>query len=600
MTTQRPWLWVTIALGALTAVVAVGQALLLSRGIAQVFLGGADLADVQALLLGLVALALLRAALSWAGEMTGQRLASLVKQALRERVLAHLIALGPTFVRGERSGELANTTLGGVEALDEYLSQYLPQVTLAALMPLIVLVFVLPLDPLSGLVLILTAPLIPLFLWLIGSLAKELTARQWADMSRMSAHFLDTLQGLTTLKLFGRSRERLQEVAAISAQFGDVTMQVLRIAFLSAFALELIASLSTAIIAVEIGLRLLYGRMAFEPALTILILAPEFYLPLRLLGQRHHAGMAGKEALGRIEAILATPVLLPPVRTSRAVPCVGLLQRPPDRSPVGLKPSARGREGRLHGLMPGDLTLQQPYPCGGDLELNGISFAYDNGARPVLHQFDLRLPAGQTVALVGPSGAGKSSVAALLMGFVQPDAGSILVGGVSLTELDLVAWRQQVAWVSQHPALFYGSVAENLRLARPDASDEALEVAARAAKAHAFIAALPQGYATPIGEGGTRLSGGQRQRLALARALLKDAPFVILDEPTSHLDPVSELEVRTALRELLRGRTALIITHSATLIEEVDHVVYLEPLLGSNEAMTAQDRASPTLGEAAR
>ncbi|NCC32990.1 MAG: thiol reductant ABC exporter subunit CydD [Chloroflexia bacterium] len=557
MTTQRPWLWVTIALGALTAVVAVGQAVLLSRVIAQVFLGGANLVDVQALLLGLVALALLRAALSWAGEMTGQRLASLVKQALRERVLTHLIALGPTFVRGECSGELAHTALGGVEALDEYLSQYLPQVTLAALMPLIVLVFVLPFDPLSGLVLMLTAPLIPLFLWLIGSLAKELTARQWADMSRMSAHFLDTLQGLTTLKLFGRSRERLQEVAAISAQFGDVTMQVLRIAFLSAFALELIASLSTAIIAVEIGLRLLYGRMAFEPALTILILAPEFYLPLRLLGQRHHAGMAGKEALGRIEAILATPVALP--------------------------------------ASPGRRAL----PSGGDLELKGVSFAYDHGDRPVLHQFDLRLPAGQTVALVGPSGVGKSSVAALLMGFVQPDEGSISVGGVPLTEVDLVAWRQQVAWVSQHPALFYGSVAENLRLARPDASDEALEVAARAAGAHAFITALPQGYATPIGEGGTRLSGGQRQRLALARALLKDAPFVILDEPTSHLDPATELEVRMALRALLQGRTALIITHSATLLEEVDHVVDLEPL-GCTEAMASEGQPSPTLREAPR
>lgn len=557
MTTQRPWLWVTIALGALTAVVAVGQALLLSRVIAQVFLGGADLADVQALLLGLVALALLRAALSWAGEMTGQRLASLVKQALRERVLAHLVALGPTFVRGERSGELAHTTLGGVEALDEYLSQYLPQVTLAALMPLIVLVFVLPFDPLSGLVLMLTAPLIPLFLWLIGSLAKELTARQWVDMSRMSAHFLDTLQGLTTLKLFGRSRERLKEVATISAQFGDVTMQVLRIAFLSAFALELIASLSTAIIAVEIGLRLLYGRMAFEPALTILILAPEFYLPLRLLGQRHHAGMAGKEALGRIEAILATPVAVPP-------------------SP-----------------------MRQTLPTHGDLELKGVSFAYDHGARPVLHQFDLRLPAGQTVALVGPSGVGKSSVAALLMGFVQPDEGSISVGGIPLAAVDLVAWRQQVAWVSQHPALFYGSVAENLRLARPNASDEALEVAARAAGAHAFITALPQGYATPIGEGGTRLSGGQRQRLALARALLKDAPFVILDEPTSHLDPASELEIRTALRELLRGRTALIITHSASLLAEVDHVVQLEPL-GDKETMVAQGSPSAMLREAPR
>lgn len=529
----RPWLVVTVGLGALTAAAAVGQAALLSRAIGRAFLGGAGLGAIWPLLAGFAGLALLRAAFVWAGELSGQRLASRVTLALRERLAAHLLALGPAYAEGERSGELANTLLGGVEGLDEYLSQYLPQVALAALAPLIVLACVLPLDPLSGLVLLLTAPLIPLFMWLIGTLAQEQTARQWGDLSRMSAHFLDVLQGLPTLKLFGRSREQLEAVARISARFGATTMAVLRVAFLSAMALELIASLSTALLAVEIGLRLLYGRMAFEPALTILILAPEFYLPLRLLGQRHHAAMAGKEALARIAAILDTPAPAAPA-----------------------KPVAP--------------------PAGGEIVFSGVSYAYDGGARPALRGLDLRIPAGKTLALVGPSGGGKSTVARLLLGFCAPDAGTITVGGVPLAALDPAAWRERVAWVGQRPALFPGSVAENLRLARPDASDAELEAAARAAGAHEFIAALPQGYATPIGEGGVKLSGGQRQRLAVARALLKDAPFVILDEATSQLDPASEAALRVALRRLLRGRTALVIAHRLELAADADLVAVLQ------------------------
>lgn len=555
----RLWLWVAIGAGGMTAAVAVGQAYLLSQAIGQVFLRGAGLDRIAPLLVGLVGLALLRAGFVWAGELSGQRLSSYVKIELRERLLAHIIALGPAYTGGERSGELANTALGGVEALDEYLSQYLPQQAVAALAPLIILLAVLPTEPLSGLILLLTAPLIPLFMWLIGGLAKEQTARQWQQLSRMSAHFLDTLQGLPTLKMFGRSREQLANVARISTSFGALTIEVLRIAFLSALALELIASLSTAVLAVEIGLRLLYGRMAFEPALMVLILAPELYMPLRLLGQRHHAGMAGKEAMGRIAEILALTPLSPPIIKLPSV-------LPFFSSETGKKRQCVGSQEQRSRA---SLLL-------GSIIFDNVHYAYDQGARPALRGLSLEIPAGQTLALIGMSGAGKSTAAGLLLGFMQPDAGIIMVGGRPLSSCEPAAWRAQVAWVSQHPALFYGSVADNLRMARPDASDEELAAAARAAGAHTFIEALPQGYATPIGEGGAQLSGGQRQRLAIARAILKDAPFVILDEITSQLDPESEVAIRESLRHLLRGRTALLITHSPAMAEIAEQVVVIE------------------------
>ncbi|NTW00562.1 MAG: thiol reductant ABC exporter subunit CydC, partial [Oscillochloris sp.] len=308
-----------------------------------------------------------------------------------------------------------------------------------------------------------------------------------------------------------------------------------------ALALERIARLRTAVLAVEISQRLLHGRMEFVPALTVLILAPEFYMPLRLLGQRHHAAMAGKEALGRIRAIL---------------------ENAGDRK-------SRTKDGSSK-------AAPCPLPSVTYLRIRNLSYAYEDGARPALCELDLDLPTGRTVALAGPNGAGKSTLAWLLLGFLTPDAGEISRGSERLSDLAPAEWRRQVAWVNQHPVLFAGSVAENLRLARPEASDAELEQAARVAGAHTFITALPQGYQTTIGAGGARLSGGQRQRLAIARALLKDAPLVIFDEATAHLDPQSEAEVQAGLRELLRGRTTLMITHSPQVLANADLVVTLE------------------------
>jgi thiol reductant ABC exporter CydD subunit len=536
----------TVVLGALASAVVVAQALLLSRTISRVFLGGQSLNDVAQLLQALVGLALARAGLVWAGEISAQRLASLVKHALRAQLANHVLGLGPAYAGGEHSGELAHTLGEGVEALDEYLARYLPQLTLAGLAPLIVLAVVFPLDWLSGLVLLLTAPIIPVCMILIGSMAKALTERQWADLSRMSAHFLDVLQGLTTLKLFGRSRDQAAAIGQISARFGQATMQVLRVAFLSALVLELTASLSTAIVAVEVSLRLLHGALPFEQALAVLILAPEFYLPLRLLGARHHASMTGVEAAKRIFAILDTP----------------LRNHQDTKTPS-----------KQNSLVP--WYLGGGSSASSAIRFENIHYAYDGGARPALRGLSFEIAQGETVALVGPSGAGKSTIAHLMLRFIEPDSGTITVGGRPVAALDRAAWRAQIAWVPQRPYLFHGTIAENIRLAQPAASMAEVVAAAEAACAHAFIGALPQGYDTPIGERGARLSGGQAQRLALARAFLKDAPILILDEPTAQLDSAHEDAIRDSIARLARGRNVLLIAHHLTLAASADRILVL-------------------------
>lgn len=528
----------TVLLGTMGGIAIVVQAWLLSQAIAQVFIGGRTLAGVQTWLLLFLAVACLRAGLTWSGELAAHRVADRVKDDLRRRLAAHLLALGPAYVQGERSGELAATLVEGVEALDAYFRQYLPQLALAALVPLSVLLIVFPLDWVSGIVLLLTAPLIPVFMVLIGRAAEGLTRRQWTALGRMSAHFLDVLQGLATLKALGRSREQLRSIAAVSERYRRTTMGVLRVTFLSALALEMVATLSTAVVAVQVGLRLLGGHLAFEQALFVLVLAPEFYLPLRLLGARFHAGMQGVAGARRIWEVLDVE----PQVARRAAP----------------------------------VPAASPPPSPLPLVFDDVHLAYDEGARPALKGLSLSVAPGETVALVGPSGAGKSTVAYLLLHFLEPDRGTITAGGRPLAALDPVAWRRQVAWVSQSPALFYGTVADNIRLARPTATPDEVIWAARQARAHEFVSRLPQGYDTLLGERCARLSGGQAQRLALARAFLQDAPLLLLDEATANLDPEVEQSIQEALERLLRGRAALIIAHRLHTIYRADRILVLD------------------------
>ncbi len=528
---------VTVALGILGGLLIVAQAALAAWMVNAVFLEKAALGDLRWAALAFVGVLAARAAASWGAEVSAFRVAAEVKRTLRERLLTHLAALGPVYTHGERTGELTNTLTEGLEELETYFRHYLPQVVLAAAVPLLVLLMVFPRDWISGVILLLTAPLIPLFMNLIGSIAESLTKKQWGQLERMSAFLLDALQGLTALKILGRSREYIRRVEAVSDRFRQTTLEVLRVAFVSALVLEWVGTLSTAVVSVGIGLRLLYGRLTFEQAFFVLLLTPEFYFPLRQLGARFHAGMGGVAAAERIFAVLETPPEVPPA---------------PENAPA--------------------VAPQQVFP----LRLESVTYTYPEGGEPALRGVTFAIEEGMQVALVGPSGAGKTTIAYLLLRFLVPQAGEIWAGTHRLAEIPPAVWRQMVAWVPQQPYLFNTTAAENIRLARPDAPLEDVIRAAKIARADDFIRHLPQGYDTVVGEQGARLSGGQAQRIALARALLKDAPFLILDEPTASLDPEHEAAIQEGLQALLARRTALIIAHRLHTVAQADRVVVLE------------------------
>lgn len=528
-------LTLTVLAGFLTGVLTVLQASQISRVIARVFLGGQVLAEVMPLLWGLLALLIARPLAVFLSELAAGEAALQVKARVRDLLTEHLLRLGPAYTTGERSGELVNTAAQGVESLDAYFSQYLPQLALAGLLPVAYLIIVFPRDPLSGAVLLFTGPLIPLFMFLIGANAQSLTHRQWSALGRMSAYFLDTLQGITTLKALGRSREQAEKIAAVGEQYRETTMSVLRVTFLSALALELLSTIGTAIVAVQIGLRLLYGRIGFEEAFFLLLLAPEFYLPLRNLGLRFHAGMSGIAAAKRIFGILE-------VEAPNPAPTQAELPTPP-------------------------LTI----------ELEGVGYTYlSERSEPALADVSLRLEPGEMIALVGTSGAGKSTLAHLLLRFLEPRQGAIRVNGVSLADLPVEDWRRLVAWVPQIPHLFHSTLVDNLRIAEQDASLEQMKEALEWAGLGEFVSAQPLGLDTPVGESGARISGGQAQRLALARSYLRAAPLLILDEPTAHLDSAQEQILEEKIRQLCRGRTALLIAHRLPTILRADRVIVLE------------------------
>ena len=533
----------TILSGFLAGLLIIWQASALSRAVERVFLGFQGLPEVTGLIRLILIILLARALLAWSSEVSANALAVHVKNDLRQRLFDKILRLGPAFTRRERTGELVNAAVEGVEALDAYFSQYLPQLVIATFVPLSILFFVFPRDPLSGLILLVTAPLIPVFMVLIGKAAENLTKRQWDTLGRLSAHFLDSLQGLTTLKELGRSQGHAQSIAEASERFRDVTLGVLRVTFLSALVLELVATVSTALVAVEVGLRLLYGHLAFQPALFLLLLAPEFYIPLRMLGLRFHAGMAGTSAARRIFEILD-------IREQRIE-----------------NKEQSGGEGQAD---------EKSIPLFSTLRLSALSYTYPGETEPALKDITLEIHAGEHIALVGSSGVGKSTLAGLLLRFFEPDGGQLRLDDCPSIEIPPEAWRRMVAWIPQDPTLFHETIAANLRLARPDATLEELRHAAGLAQLDAFVQSLPDGYETMIGEQGARLSAGQAQRLALARALLKQAPILILDEPTSSLDPQQEALVETSLRELRHDKTIITIAHRLNTVIRADRIFVLE------------------------
>ncbi len=550
-----PWrgLVPSVCAGLFAGAALVAQAALLSRVVERAFLGRAGLRALFPSLAAFAGVAVLRALCGWLQELLAQRASAAVRRTVRDRAVRRLLALGPRLAFGERTGELANTLVGGVEALDAYLAQYLPLSALGVLVPLLVLAAVLAADPLSALVLALTFPLAPLFTWLIGEAARASTRRQWVTLSRLSARFLDALSGLATLRAFGRVGDEARRLAEDGERHREVTLGVLRLAFVSALVLEALATLGTAVVAVEVGLRLLYGRLGFGDALFVLVLAPEFYRPLRALGAAFHAGMAGREAAARIADLVDAPGPL-------AAPAV--LLAPDARVPVAVR------------VVPDARTVAAA-PAPPRLRFDDVCLGYPGRRDRALDAFTLDLPAGTTVALVGPTGAGKTTAAHVLLRFLEPDAGAVLVDGVPLAGLAPEEWRSRVAWVPQRPRLLEQTVRENLRLARPQASADQIRRALELAQLDGVVDGLPLGLDTPIGEGGERLSGGEAQRLALARAFLKDAPVLVLDEPTAQLDPESEDAILDAFARLRRGKTVLLVAHRLTTAASADLVALM-------------------------
>lgn len=582
---RRP-LALSIGLGMVEGGAVVLQALALARTLAAVFLEGAGLPEVQGHLMAYAGLAVLRAACRWWADLAAANAAHRVKASLRQELTAHF--LRPEQVMAVQteahSGQRATVLTEGVEALDAYVSQYVPRVGLAVGLPLMFLAVMFGVDGVAATTLLFTLPLIPVFMVLVGSRARLASQRQWTTLKRLGVTFLDVLQGLPTLKVLGQSRRQLARLQRSSERFRSLTMDVLKVAFLSALILELVATLSVALVAVGVGLRLLHGWLDYPTALFVLLLAPEAYAPLRALGAAHHAAMAGHEAAESIfrwlgEVPGTSPGSSSGGTSSGAVSAGAGSAEPSDQTEEAAM-SLPGTEGRGD---PQEDLLQSPSVQRalqrGPIRLNDVGMSF--GSREVVRGVSLTLRRGETVALVGSSGAGKSTLGHLVLGLLQPTVGQIEVGGQNLRAVSGDTWRRQVAWVPQQPHIFAASLAENVRFGAPSATDDEVRQALGLAGLEDLESDLPDGLATPLGERGSTLSGGQVRRLALARALLRQAPWWVLDEPTEHLDDVTQGEILRTLHRVTReaGRLSspglLLIAHRPETVRLADRVVKL-------------------------
>jgi len=562
----RTLLVVSVGLAVLSAIAVITQAVLLAGILADVIIGGADLPDVADRLVALAVVIGVRAGLAWASEEIAKRSAVSVTAGLRRDLLRKAATLGPRWRSGENSGELSVLATTGVDSLHDYVARYLPQLVLSVLIPLIMLGYLFTADLTSAIIVALTLPLIPLFMALVGWYTDRQTKAKWESLSRLAGHFADVIAGLPTLKVFGRAKAQAASVRRVTEDYRKTSMVTLRVAFLSSMVLELLASLSVALVAVAIGLRLVYGDMTLQVGLAVLILAPEAYLPLRQLGTQFHAAADGVAATAKVLAVLETPVAPPGTRTDLpAVP----------------------------GLRLESVTVGTP------------------GERGAVGPLTVRLPAGRITVIVGPSGIGKTTLLHLLAGMLGPDSGRVLVEGatgnrggsgpdggalvpdIDLADVDPGAWRSRLSWAGQGAALQAGSIRDNLALGNDGVDDAALRAALAWADADAFVDSMDQGWNSPLGEGGSGISQGQRQRLSLARALARPSSVLLLDEPTASLDAETERRVLDGIARGAVGRTVVLVTHRSAPLAIADQVIELDsdaPLTlpqGNPDALTA-------------
>ena len=540
----RRHLVTAVGVGLASTACVVAQAVLLASVLSAVLLQGAGLDAVAPRLAGLGAAFAARALFGWAGEAAAQRTGAAVTSGLRRQLLRHALDLGPVWLSGERAGELSLAATRGTSALTTYFGRYLPQAVLAATAPIGILAWVASQDWPSLAILLGLAALVPVAMVHFGKESAARTRSQWRRLASLSARFLDMLRGLPTLRAFGREAHGRREVAEATDGLRRTTLSTLRVAFVSALALEFLAGIGTGLVAMVLGLRLLGGHVSLSTALAVLLVSPEVFLPLRRAAAEFHASTEGQAAADRVLSVLDV----------EAGAGEGRRDRP--AGPVG-----RDRQGASARL--------------GLLRLESVTVTYPGRGAPALGGFSLALEAGEHVALVGPSGSGKSTVVGLFLGFVHPAVGRVVADGHDLAATDVTAWRRRLAWVPQRPHLLHGSLADNLRIADPDASDELLARAIELVGLSHVVHGLPDGLATAVGEGGVSLSAGERQRLALARAVICDREVVLLDEPIAHLDAHAEAALANSLGPWLESRTVLVAAHRPEMVARLDRVVQL-------------------------
>ncbi|MFC4892122.1 cysteine/glutathione ABC transporter permease/ATP-binding protein CydD [Pseudofrancisella aestuarii] len=538
----KKWINLTVLISFTSGLLLIGQLYLLAHISYEAYIKQHTLNQLINYFIGIIIIVILRAILSWAKEIVSYKAASIVKKQLREDLIEHINKLGPIKISKMSSAELTSTVMEQVEGLTGFLTKFLPQITLSGLMPLAILVFIFPQSIVCGVILLICAPLIPLFMIIVGLGAESESQKHFKTLARMSSTFLDTLRGLTTLKLFGKSKSQSQKIFEASDVYRIRTMKVLRIAFLSSGILEMFSAASIAIVAVYLGMGFInagennniwwaLNNMTLQGALFILLLAPEFFMPLRELSTHYHAKA---EAIGAALEI-AKVFEITAMDNNKKTPIADSINK---------------------------ITIK-------DLEV-----MYDD--KTALDKISISIKDKEKVAIVGASGAGKTTLINTILGFIDYEGSININDKQELREIDEKSWLKNISWLGQNATLFKGSIKDNLLIANKNASDEDLNSALEKANLLAFINSLPLGINTEIGEQNIGLSGGQAQRLALARAYLKQHQLLILDEPTASLDKESEGKIINSLKDSWQEKTVIILTHKLSFLNCVDNIIVLD------------------------